>query len=223
MEEAAGVQVLPAFSPPKRAILEAIRRLGEPSLEDLATAMGRSKMSTLKHLQHLEAHGLLQRTHHRGGRGRPRVHFSLSALGVEQLPKAYTHMTLSALSFVEERLGRPAVNEVLERRASELYATHRPDLRLPTLRDRVAILTKLRDAGGYMAQQGTSKREPFELLEYNCPIIEIAERYGEACAAERRLFERLLNAQVEVTHRVVDGAKVCRFVIRTRDGPDTDA
>jgi len=216
MEEIAPGTTMPNFSTAKRAVLEAVQKMGEPSLEALAAAVGRSKMATLKHLQDLEAHGLLQRTHHRGARGRPRVHFSLSAKGIETLPKAYSQLTSCALSFIEERMGRPAVGELLERRAAELYATHRADLRLPTLEERVATLTRLRDSGGYMARQGTATHEPFELLEYNCPIIEIAQRYGEACTAERRLFERLLNADVEVTHRVVDGSKVCRFLIKAR-------
>ena len=57
------------------------------------------------------------------------------------------------------------------------------------------------------------------LLEYNCPIIHIAEKHWEACSAETELFEKLLSADVETTHRAAKGDLVCKFAIKEkRDG-----
>ena len=67
-----------------------------------------------------------------------------------------------------------------------------------------------------MAELGTRRKDTVELLEFNCPIIAVAEKYGEACSVERELFRKLLRANVDVTHRVVAGAPVCRFMIRRR-------
>ena len=47
------------------------------------------------------------------------------------------------------------------------------------------------------------------LLEYNCPIIHIAEKHWEACSIETELFEKLLNAEIETTHRA--GPKAMRY------------
>jgi predicted ArsR family transcriptional regulator len=66
-----------------------------------------------------------------------------------------------------------------------------------------------------------SEREPKNygkhfLLEYNCPIIHIAENHWEACSTETELFEKLLGADIETTHRAAKGDLVCKFVIKER-------
>ena len=68
-----------------------------------------------------------------------------------------------------------------------------------------------------MAESRGTPGPGYELLEFNCPILAVAEEFGEACTVERELFERVLNADVETTHRVVAGNQVCRFLIRPRE------
>jgi len=71
-----------------------------------------------------------------------------------------------------------------------------------------------------MAEVAGRRRGSVELREHNCPIIALARQYPEACETERRMFESLLRARVDVSHRVVAGDPVCRFLIRERrDGP----
>jgi predicted ArsR family transcriptional regulator len=86
------------------------------------------------------------------------------------------------------------------------------------LRGRVEELVRIRDAGGYMADLGTARKDTFEMLEHNCPIYAVAQKYGEACAVEQDLFRKLLKADVDASHRVVAGDPVCRFLIRKRPG-----
>ncbi len=59
-----------------------------------------------------------------------------------------------------------------------------------------------------------SKKDPKHhgkhvLLEYNCPIIHIVEKHWEACSTETELFEKLLEADVETTHRAAKGDQIC--------------
>jgi len=54
------------------------------------------------------------------------------------------------------------------------------------------------------------------LLEYNCPIIHIAEKHLEACSTETELFEKLLKADVEATHRAAKGDLIYKFLINQR-------
>jgi len=55
-----------------------------------------------------------------------------------------------------------------------------------------------------------------EMFEHNCPIMAVAETYPEACRVEREMFQNLLGADVETSHRVVAGDPVCRFLVRDR-------
>ena len=54
------------------------------------------------------------------------------------------------------------------------------------------------------------------LLEYNYPIIHIAENHWEACFVDTELFEKLLYADVETTHRAAKGDLVCKFAIKEK-------
>src|SRR2546427_10279563 len=96
------------FSSAKRQILLTLKRRGSVSLSDMAGELRISKMATLKHLNVLETKGLVERSFKAGGRGRPRAFFNLSKNSATLFPEAYTHMTLSALNFIEEKLGREA-------------------------------------------------------------------------------------------------------------------
>jgi DeoR family suf operon transcriptional repressor len=204
------------FSSTKKQILLTLKRSGSVSLGELARVLGISKMATLKHVTGLEARGLLERSSRPGGRGRPRAFFNLSEGSKSLFPEAYTHMTLCALRFIEEKLGREAIVRLLEQRAQEVLDANRRRIPSEGLREKVSELAKIRDEGGYMAELGRSGKNTVEMLEHNCPIMAVAQEYPEACGIEREMFQKLLRADVETSHRVVAGDPVCRFLIRGR-------
>ncbi|MCI4363453.1 MAG: hypothetical protein L3K13_04020 [Thermoplasmata archaeon] len=211
------VRAAEEFSSPKRAILLLLKRRGDLSLEEVAGELRTSRVAALRHLSELEAHGLLERTIEKGRVGRPRHRFSLRAEARRLFPQAYADLSVSALEFVERRLGRAAVTELLQERNAEAHARHRPRLGQVELPDRVRALARLRDEEGYMAEYGGRRRGTCELTEHNCPIFAIAEAYPEACETERKMFESLLDAKVATTHRVVQGDGVCRFLVRPKE------
>lgn len=202
------------YSTPKTAALTILKRQPDASLSEIAQGLGISKVAALGHLQRLESDGLVERSYEAGHVGRPRVRFRLTDRGTSVFPHAYTEMSLCALEFIEQRLGRPAVGELLSQRAGDVADRNWSRLRSGTLPARVTELAQIRTEGGYMAEVADRKRGSVELREHNCPILAIAQRFPEACETERRLFERLLHAKVDVSHRVVAGDPVCRFLIR---------
>lgn len=204
------------FSVTKQRLLESLKRSGDRSLTELSEELGISKMATLKHLAVLEDRGLVERSFRAEGRGRPRAHFRLTRKATRLFPEAYTHLTLCALRFIEQRMGRDAVVQLLRQRTQEVYAGNRGRFEDLDFRGKVQTLVALRDEGGYMAERGRVGSQSAEVLEHNCPIMAIAERYGEACEVEVDLFRKLLRADVEASHRVVAGDPVCRFLIRRR-------
>jgi DeoR family transcriptional regulator, suf operon transcriptional repressor len=207
-------QVAPGYSSPKRAILELLKQRPGASLQEIADRLGVSKVAVLGHVPALEAEGLLARTYRAGHVGRPRATFRLTDRAAALFPQGYTEMSLCALEFIERRLGPNAVTEVLQERAHELEDRHRARLRKPALQDRVVELVRIRTEGGYMAEAGGRARGTFEIREHNCPILALAARFPAACETERRMFERMLDARVDVQHRMAAGDSVCRFLIR---------
>ena len=115
-------------------------------------------------------------------------------------------------------MGKEAVEKVLHERQNELFDQYYKRLKDLDFDNRVKELAKIRDEEGYMAE---SKKESksggkFVLLEYNCPIIHIAEKHWEACLTEIELFEKLLEADIDTTHRAAKGDSICKFVIKVR-------
>src|SRR3989442_5030253 len=113
------------FSSAKRQILLTLKRRGSVSLSDMAGELRISKMATLKHLNVLETKGLVERSFKAGGRGRPRAFFNLSKNSATLFPEAYTHITLSALNFIEEQPSREGVVRLLKQRAQGVLQTNR--------------------------------------------------------------------------------------------------
>src|SRR3989442_5395439 len=113
------------FSSAKRQILLTLKRRGSVSLSDMAGELRISKMATLKHMNGLEAKGLVERSFKAGGRGRPRAFFNLSKNSASLFPEAYTHITLSALNFIQEQIRGDAVVRLLKQRAHDVLDTHR--------------------------------------------------------------------------------------------------
>ncbi len=204
------------FSATKKRLLEFLKRSGDRSLTQLSSDLGISKMATLKHLAALEDRGLVERSFRAEGRGRPRAHFRLTGRASKLFPEAYTHITLCALQLIEERLGREAVVTLLRQRTQEVLDSSGRRFDDKDFAGRVQELVDLREEGGYMAERGRIGRNTAEVLEHNCPILAIAGQYGEACEAEVSLFQKLLHADVEASHRVVAGDPVCRFLVKRR-------
>jgi len=210
----AAPSIPPAYSSAKRAILLLLKRRPGASLEEVSRALGISKAGVLGHLPKLEGAGLVERAYRAGRVGRPRVVFRLTPRAIELFPHGYTEMSLAALEFIERKLGPPGVAELLQQRAHELAERHRDRLGRGDLATRVRELARLRTEGGYMAEASARSRGGVELVEHNCPILALADRFPIACETERRMFESVLGARVDVTHRVVAGDAVCRFRIR---------
>jgi DeoR family suf operon transcriptional repressor len=204
------------FSATKKRILETLKRHGDRSLTDLAADLQISKMAVLKHLAVLEDKGLVERSFRAEGRGRPRAHFCLSSKATRLFPEAYTHLTMCALEYIDEKLGREAVVQLLRQRTQEVYRQNGARFEGRPFSARVQALVDLREEGGYMAERGRIGKNSAEVLERNCPILAVAQKYGEACQVEVDLFQKLLHAEVEASHRVVAGDSVCRFLIRRR-------
>jgi len=200
--------------PAKKTLLSLLKRNPGVSLKEIAAKLGMSRAGALKHLTRLEGEGLVEREYRAGKMGRPRVCFRLTPTAQRIFPVAYTQAALSAMSFIEKHQGRRAVVQMLVERAAELRERHAPRLAGKDLPGRVRELSQIRDEEGYMSELKRPRVSGTELLEHNCPILAIAEKYGEACDVERRLFRDLLGAKVAVSHRVVAGDPVCRFLIR---------
>jgi predicted ArsR family transcriptional regulator len=206
------------FSEPKKKLLYYLKIMQQAGLEELANVMKVSRMAVHKHLALLQKRGLVEGVETRGRIGRPRMVYQLTSQSKTIFPKSYSAIATHALDFIERNMGKNAVEKVLRERQSELFDEYYKRLKDLDFDKQVKELARIRDEEGYIAE---SKRESksgrkYVLLEYNCPIIHIAEKHWEACSAETELFEKLLGADIETTHRAAKGDLICKFIIKER-------
>ena len=206
----------------------------QAGLEELANVMKISRMAVHKHLTILQKRGLVESMETRGHVGRPRMVYQLTSQSKTVFPKSYSAIATHALDFIERNMGKEAVEKVLRERQSELFDQYYKRLKNLDFDKRVKELAKIRDEEGYMAEskkmtsrssfsssglgvgKGEDRAGKHVLLEYNCPIIHIAEKHWEACLTETELFEKLLDADIYTTHRAAKGDSICRFAIKER-------
>ena len=189
-------------------------------LEELAKVMKISRMAVHKHLAILQKRGLVEGVEARGNVGRPRMVYKLTSQSKTVFPKSYSAIATHALDFIERNMGKEGIEKVLRERQSELFDQYYKRLKNLDFDKQVKELARIRDEEGYIAE---SKKESKSggggkhvILEYNCPIIHIAEKHWEACATETELFEKLLGANIETTHRAAKGDSICKFVIKQK-------
>jgi predicted ArsR family transcriptional regulator len=206
------------FSEPKKKLLYYLKIMQQAGLEELANVMKVSRMAVHKHLALLQNRGLVEGVETRGGVGRPRMVYQLTSQSKTVFPKSYSAIATHALDFIERNMGKEAVKKVLRERQSELFDNYYKRLKDLDFDKQVKELARIRDEEGYIAEskKGSKSGGRHVLLEYNSPIIHIAEKYWEACSTETELFEKLLGADIETTHRAAKGDLICKFVIKER-------
>jgi predicted ArsR family transcriptional regulator len=208
------------FSEPKKKLLYYLKVMQQAGLKELADIMKISRMAVHKHLSVLQNRGLVESIEIRESSvGRPKMMYQLTSQSKSIFPKSYSAIATHALDFIERNMGKEGVERVLRDRQDDLFDKYYKHLKDLDFEKRVKELARIRDEEGYMAE---SKKESklsnrrHVLLEYNCPIIHIAEKHWEACSVETELFEKLLGANIETTHRAAQGDLICKFVIREK-------
>ena len=161
-----------------------ISRLCEQAgLKELANVMKVSRMAIHKHLAVLQMRGLVEGVETRGRVGRPRMVYQLTSQSKTVFPKSYSAIATYAFDFIERNMGKEAVEKVLRERQSELFNQYYKRLRDLEFDKQVKELARIRDEEGYIAEskkESKSSGGKHVLLEYNCPIIHIAEKHWEA-------------------------------------------
>ncbi len=198
----------------RKMLLTMMKTRGPLSVGEMARELGITEMAIRRHLNTLERDGLIEAKLVRQAMGRPSHIYSLTGLAEDLFPKNYHHLTLDLLSELEAEEGGEVVGRLFERRKEKLFAKYRERMTGKSLHDRVAELADIQNANGYMVQWEQNDQGEYTLLEYNCPIAQVANRYNEACHCELALFGKLLEADVERTECLTKGGSKCTYRIR---------
>lgn len=197
----------------RRRILELIKRGGELPAETIATNLGITLSGARQHLLALERDGLLEHRAVRGGPGRPRYLFSLTAAGDTLFPRAYAELTNELLEYVEDE-DPELLERIFERRAQRRLQRARERMVGLDFANRVRVVAEILDEDGYLADFIRRQDGAFVITEHNCAVLGVALRYRHACSSELDFLQAALpDAEVtRIAHRI-NGGHVCAYLV----------
>jgi predicted ArsR family transcriptional regulator len=202
------------FSATKYKIMQLLKKEGGTDLESLSRQLAVSQMAVYKHLRELEKDGLVEHEARKNGVGRPRMHFRTTSRASGIYPTFYSQVSLMILEYVRDRLGSEGVEDVFNKMLERWIGKYTEKVGGGSLAQRVR---KLADARlGFYAEPVVKGDGSLELLQRSCPVSRIASKYRVVCEEERKLFERVLDADVKLLSADPQGVEPCRFRIRPR-------
>lgn len=203
-----------APTPTQRRVLEALKRLGEATADELAVALEVSSSAVRQHLGALRTAGLIDARQERGHAGRPADRYRATAR-TEPL-FVTSDVSIELLELVDDEHPE-LVDRVFDRRRQRLVDDAEAHLAGTTTGERVARVTELLDAQGYLCDWEQLDDHHFRINLHNCAIWSVAQRFGKACASELEFLQGVLpDATVSrVTHKT-NGAHTCAYDITIR-------
>ena len=204
----------------RRAVLHAVRHIGDATVDEVAEYLGITVSGARQHLSALSDDGLVATTETSRGtriRGRPRLTYHATELADAVFPKAYAALTNELLGYLAEE-STETIDRLFARRRDERI--NNALTRLATRRSlgaKVEELARILDEDGYLATSERVGRDHFRVIEHNCAITAVARRYGQACTSELDFIRAALpEARVERTSHMIEGARHCAYDITRR-------
>lgn len=205
-------------------ILAALKRRGEARAEDLAAALGVTVSAMRQHLVALAGEGLVGHREVRSGPGRPKHFYALTPAAESLFPKTYDELTNELLDYVADE-SPELLERVFERRRARRVAgaTARLAAAGPALGERVAELARILDEDGYLAEVvdwPEAGPGAVRIVEHNCAILGVAQRYGQACSSELDFIRAVLpDAAVERVSHMMAGQRQCAYEVKPAAQP----
>jgi DeoR family transcriptional regulator, suf operon transcriptional repressor len=204
----------------RRAVLYAVRRRGEATADQVADQLDITVSGARQHLAALARDGLVESSElpsPDGRRGRRTLVYSATPAADAYFPKAYGELTNELLGYVADT-DRELLDQLFAKRREARIAAARARLSSKrSLRGKVAELTRILDEDGYLASWEQGAPGVFRIIEHNCAIWAVAERYGQACTSELDFIRSVLDgADVERVQHMVAGARRCAYEVRAR-------
>jgi DeoR family transcriptional regulator, suf operon transcriptional repressor len=203
---------------PRGRILIELKKARSLTARELSAKINISLNAVRHHLKELEAAALIQYERQHRGVGAPAFAYTLTPPGEALFPRRYEATLTELLDHVVEREGRAGAVAVLEARYNALTRRLQAELKDATPAERMAAVIRILSEDGYMAEGTASEvhegRPSGTLIEHNCAIQAVAQRFPEICAAEARFLGAVLGAQVDRQEHILSGCSACEYRVR---------
>jgi predicted ArsR family transcriptional regulator len=198
----------------KHDVLALLKARGSACLADIAEHLGVSKQGALRHLETLQARGLVEvSTDEHRGPGRPVNVYRLTPAADDHFPSGHRELAGELVEFLDQT----ELERFFAARARRLEAEYGVHLAGLDFAERVRELVRLTSERGHMTELVEGADGGLQLRHCNCPIQDVAARGGHPCRQEQDLYRRLLGAAVVRSSWLGDGDASCTYDITTAE------
>ncbi|RIW29227.1 transcriptional regulator [Bacillus salacetis] len=200
----------------KDKILDLLKKEVSLSVNDLIQELGITHMAVRKHLNVMEKDGLIHSVEFKQSKGRPLYRYALTEKGDRLFPKNYEGISVEFLQDIKESFGEESVDALFKKREQRLTSQYKEQVEKKCSKlEKIQEIEKIQNEKGYMAQANQIDDNTFELIEYNCPIMAIANNFKTACTCETEMFKSVLGTeQVKRVSCRTEGNHHCKFLIQ---------
>ena len=195
-------------------ILTLLKTRGQLQASDAGHLLGTTGEAARQQFVKLAKEGLVEAKSVSQGVGRPVQFWQLTAQGHAHFPDAHADLTVQLLQLIRTSLGDSALEQLIMSRETLTLESYRQAMAgADSLEERLQRLTEIRTREGYMADWKVQEDGSYLLVENHCPICAAAATCQGFCRAERDVFSNVLDARVERTEHILQGARRCAYVI----------
>jgi DeoR family transcriptional regulator, suf operon transcriptional repressor len=190
---------------------------------ELATQFGVTPNAMRRHLETLEAGGVVSHSREVRGVGGPVHAFQLTESGEALFPRSYGNILLETLDAMAVEHGRASVPEFFRRKWTAMADAAGPALSQSPLAERVQLVAELWSSLGYMAEADVDRDTGMPVLrKHNCAIRAVAEHYPEICATEAEFIDSVLGEPCTRREHILAGCNRCEYVVGARSEEPRD-
>jgi len=196
----------------RRLVLQYIKERGGATASEIADRLGISAEGARQQLAQLQTSGWIEgrNARERGRSGRPSTTYTLTTAGENLFPKLYDELLGAVVHAVAERFGPQAPEEIWAAVADARTRGWQHLLERPDLRQRIEALRDL-----YARKDAYTRVEAhadgYDLVELNCPFLNIALEHPGVCSTSVNMLTRVLGRRVVREQRFQEGAGRCVF------------
>lgn len=204
----------------RSVLLQRVVETGGTTVASLSGLVGISDATVRRHLERLEAEGLLEVEALRRGPGRPSYLYRATDEGVRAVRDRSPQLTERLLAeMVRLRIPPQALSDAL---ANQVADAHRGEIHEGGIEQRVDdVVEALRPEG--ILDSWERAEDGIHLVNNACPYMGAAAASDCVCEADRLTIEKLVGRSVEQTGRLADGDPGCVYVIPLHPLPEQQA
>ena len=194
----------------RTSLLERVVELGGATVAQLSNELDISDATVRRHLDRLEAEGLLQVEALRRGPGRPSYLYRATDTGVRAVRDHTPELAERLLTEMARlQIEKSALSEALSDQVADAHRAEVPD---GSLEQRVdAVVVALRPEG--ILDHWQRNGDELKLVNNACPYLGAATTNSCVCDADRLVIEKLLGVEVEQTLRLAEGDDGCVYIV----------